>query len=129
MYTAWCTNIYKGTSAYSKLLTTRSSLTFFISRSQPPILVTPTQLLLVLNLKVEHLKPQEWKHVSPDGCNIFQTPPPQKKTKKKHSQKASTQEMVNCSDILAVAPPRRFTHFLSQCPLWADISCVYSYLL
>lgn len=46
-----------------------------------------------------------------DGCNIFQT-----KKKKKTSQNASTQEMINCFDILAVAPPRRFTHFSTNVP-------------
>lgn len=60
---------------------------------------------------------------------IFSRP----KKKKKHSQNASTQEMVNCFDILAVAPPRRFTHFSANVlsgqasPVFTAIRCDWLY--
>lgn len=79
-----------------------------LSRSESPALVMPSERPSFLNQKDAHLQPQEgtfriWcLSYFPD---------------RKQSPNASTQEMVNYSDISAVAPPSRFTHLWLTPPL------------
>lgn len=120
VYTALCSNIYKGASAYSKLFLALSFL----------YLWCPHSFSQFSSWRLSTWSHRKGNMCAPDGCNIFQTKTKQNKPiKKKNLPECLYPGDGKLLRHLSCCPSKEIHTLLNECPLWAGISCVDSYSL